>query len=127
MKIAKIILIYDIEKVISMNNSNSMYRPLILSATLGLSGIVGFLFGKLLGSSQVSPETILHDTINAFKKEGNVEGSWIDHQARPYQRFATKSLVYRGGIQRREDDQLIDYRFIADAATGSILKITRAN
>lgn len=110
-----------------MNNSNSTYRPLFLSATLGISSVAGFLLGKLLGKGQISPATILHETIDAFKKEGTVEGSWIDHQPHPYQRFATKATVYRGGIQRREDDQLIDYRFIADAETGSILKITRAN
>ncbi|WP_295728472.1 hypothetical protein [uncultured Limosilactobacillus sp.] len=110
-----------------MNNSNSIYRPLVLSATLGISGVAGFIFGKLLGRTKVSPEAILRNTINDFKREGTVEGSWIDHQIHPYQCFASKSFVYYGGIQRCEDEQLIDYRFIADAKTGSILKIKRAN
>lgn len=108
-----------------MNNSKSLYNPWIISATLGASSVAGFLLGKLLGQRKLSANEILSTTVRDFKKEGTVEGSWIDHHARPFQRFASKTLVYRGGVQRREDDQLVNYIFLADAYTGSILQIKR--
>lgn len=108
-----------------MNNDKSLYNPWVISATLGLSSIAGFIFGKLLGQQKQSANKILQKTVQDFKKEGTVEGSWIDEHARPFQRFANKTAVYQGGVQRREDDQLVNYVFLADAYTGSLLKIKR--
>lgn len=108
-----------------MNNSKSFARPWIISATLGLSSLLGLVAGHLLTNRKQTGNQILQQVIADFKHEGTVEGSWIDHHSFPYQRFATKTMVYRGGIQRREDDQMIDYVFLADAYTGSILKIQR--
>ena len=66
-----------------------------------------------------------HDLKNDYKREGTVEGSWIDHQPIPYRQFAVRTLVYRGGIRRFEDDQLVSYEFLADASTGTLLKLKR--
>lgn len=69
--------------------------------------------------------TILKMITNDFKREGTVEGSWIDHQPIPYRQFAVRTLVYRDGIRRFEDDQLVSYEFLADASTGTLLKLKR--
>lgn len=108
-----------------MNNGKSLYNPWIISATLGASSALGFLVGKIIGRRKRSANEILNMTVRDFKKEGPVSGSWIDHHSYPFQRFAYKTAVYRGGIQRQEDDQAVNYLFLADAYTGSLLQIKR--
>lgn len=97
----------------------------LIPATLGTSSLLGFLCGQLMGHRHRSATRILHRVVRNFKQEGNVSGSWIDHHARPFQRFAFKTDVYRGGIERQEDNQFVNYLFLADAYTGSILQIKR--
>lgn len=108
-----------------MNNSKSIANPLTISMILGMSGLIGWIAGKLAGNRQQSANAILKLVINDFKREGTVVGSWIDQQAKPFQRFAVHTEAYRGGIQRLEDGQTVNYRFIADAYTGSILDMQR--
>lgn len=62
---------------------------------------------------------------NDFAREGQITGSWIDHHAVPFQRFAVKTNAYQGGLTRREDDELVNYEFKADAYTGSLLELKR--
>ena len=100
-----------------MNDSNGSLSPWMIPLTLGASGIAGFFAGKLVGNRRRSANTIL--------KMITVEGSWIDHQPIPYRQFAVRTLVYRGGIRRFEDDQLVSYEFLADASTGTLLKLKR--
>ncbi|SDN36544.1 hypothetical protein SAMN05216430_105135 [Limosilactobacillus mucosae] len=83
------------------------------------------LLCRQAGGQPTSANTILKMITNDFKREGTVEGSWIDHQPIPYRQFAVRTLVYRGGIRRFEDDQLVSYEFLADASTGTLLKLKR--
>ena len=108
-----------------MASSNSSLNPWVIHVTIGLSGAAGFLAGKLFGDRKLSANAILRLVINDFKKEGPITGSWIDYQARPFQRFAVRTQAYQGGITRQEDDRLTTYRFLADAYTGSILEMKR--
>lgn len=108
-----------------MSDSNSSLNPWMIPLTLGASGVMGFFAGKLFGSRRRSANTILKLVTNDFKKEGKLEGSWIDHHPIPYHQFAVKTLVYQGGLTRREDDQLVNYEFLADASTGTLLKLER--
>lgn len=43
----------------------------------------------------------------------------------PITKVALRTDVYYGGITRYEDGQLVQYEFLADANTGSILDIYR--
>lgn len=108
-----------------MNDSNGSLSPWMIPLTLGASGIAGFFAGKLVGNRRRSANTILKMITNDFKREGTVEGSWIDHQPIPYRQFAVRTLVYRGCSRRFEDDQLVSYEFLADASTGTLLKLKR--
>lgn len=108
-----------------MNDSNSTINPWLLPVTLGASGILGFLAGKLVGQSRLSADDILKMVHNDFAKEGTITGSWINHHRIPYQRFAVRTDAYEGGLTRLEDDQPVDYQFIADAKTGSLISLKR--
>ncbi|SFH71318.1 PepSY domain-containing protein [Pisciglobus halotolerans] len=70
-------------------------------------------------------DKILERVKKAFLEEGPIEGSWIELTKVPLNKFALKTKAYYGGISRMEEDQLIQYEFIADAYTGSVLDIYR--
>ena len=106
-----------------MNNIKS--SPLFVPIVHGISGFLGWFSGRALGHRCQSSSEILQLVINDFKKEGNIDGSWIDSKPTHFQRYAIRTMAYRGGIQRKEDNELVTYNFIADAYTGSILDVKR--
>lgn len=102
--------------------------PYILAGGLlfGAGLTCGYFLHKLINTKKtIHGDTILKYVKQLFLKEGPIEGSWIELQKVPLQRFALKTDVYYGGISRIEEDQLIQYEFIADAYTGSILDLYR--
>lgn len=107
--------------------NNSLISPWKVSATLGLSSIAGFVLGQLIGNRKQSANRILKMIRDDFKKEGPVIGSWIDSQAEPYQRYAVEADVYHGGVTRLEDSIPVNYQFVADARTGSLIELKREN
>lgn len=106
-----------------MNNAKS--TPLFVTAVLGISGFIGWLSGKAVSYRCQSSSAILRLVLNDFRKEGSVDGSWIDSKPSPFQRYAVHTLAYRGGIQRQEDGKPVNYSFVADAYTGSVLDVKR--
>lgn len=71
----------------------------------------------------VNGDDILENVKKMFLAEGPIEGSWIELHPVPLTRFSSETDVYYGGISRKEDDKLVQYEFIADAYTGTILDI----
>lgn len=105
-----------------------------LATTLSICG--GVLFGAGVVSGYVlnsymrknkplNGDTILKRVKKAFLEEGPIEGSWIELTKVPMQKFALKTKVYYGGISRMEENQLVQYEFIADAYSGAVLDIYR--
>jgi predicted small secreted protein len=99
-----------------------------------LFGVLGFIFSLLLGvfiHSQVSKrqtldaDDILEDVKKQFTKEGPIDGSWIELTKVPWKKFAYETDVYYGGISRIEENDLVQYEFIADAYSGSLIDIYR--
>ncbi|WP_412988284.1 PepSY domain-containing protein [Pediococcus siamensis] len=93
-------------------------------------GFLGIATGSLISWSlfhqrNISANTILEKVRKAFLKEGPIEGSWIEMKQVPLQKFAVKTTVYYGGITRYEDGNLIQYEFLADAKTGTVIDIYR--
>ena len=106
----------------------------------GFSGLLAIAGGVIFGTGLIagyglsrylhnrmpmSGDTILERVKKAFLEEGPIEGSWIELTKVPLTKFALKTDVYYGGVSRLEENQLVQYEFIADAYTGSILDIYR--
>lgn len=107
-----------------MAAKNGQLYQLSLGGVLG--GIMGIFITRLFnGLTHLDPDTILEHVKRQFRQESPIEGAWIERQTVPFQKFAVKTRVYYGGITRYEDDQLVQYQFIADAKTGSVLDIHR--
>ena len=101
---------------------------------LGIGLIAGAAVGAIAGFTSYSwyqkhkflkADTILEEVKNAFLAEGPIEGSWIHLTKEPLQKFAIKTQTYTGGVTRLEDSALVQYEFIADAKTGTIIDIYR--
>ena len=60
-----------------------------------------------------------------FKKEGPIEGSWIESTPIHFHNFAFETDAYKGGISRYEDNDIVTYEFLTDAQTGTVLKMNR--
>lgn len=86
---------------------------------------LGLLAGNLLSQRAKDPDEILEQVKDTFKEEGAIEGSWIEMTKVPWKKYAYDTDVYYGGISRYEDDELVQYEFIADAYTGSLMDIYR--
>ena len=100
------------------------YQQLSLLSLLSI--LFGFLMGKTVFTRQyLTPDAILAQVKQAFRKESTIEGTWIDEHPHKHAQFAIHTMVYGGGLSRLEDNQLVSYEFIADAKTGSILKMQR--
>lgn len=97
-----------------------------LAFGLGVGAVVGSYSALWLQKKQaVSPEKVLNKVRQAFLKEGPIEGSWIESTKKPLQKFAITQELYHGGINRLEDGKVVQYEFLADANTGSIVEIQR--
>ncbi|AMV61341.1 Hypothetical protein ADU72_1916 [Pediococcus damnosus] len=105
-------------------NKKETVTTLTLAGSASLA--TGLLTSWLLNhKSSVSANGILETVRKAFLKEGPIEGSWIEMKKAPLQKFAIKTHVYYGGVTRYEDNKLIQYEFLADAKTGTIIDIYR--
>lgn len=99
-----------------------------------LFGIIGFLISLFLGillHSQISKrrtlnaDDILEKVKEQFRTEGPLDGSWIELTKVPWKKFAYETDVYYGGISRFEESDLVQYEFIADAYSGSLIDLYR--
>ncbi|KRK97907.1 hypothetical protein FD04_GL000880 [Secundilactobacillus odoratitofui DSM 19909 = JCM 15043] len=100
------------------------YQQLSLLSSLSL--LFGFLMGKSVQHREyLTADAILASVKQAFRREATIEGAWINQRPKRHAQFAIHTMVYTGGLSRYEDGQLVQYEFMADAKTGSILKINR--
>lgn len=98
----------------------------ILASILLCSGIViGATVTALIcgRKKKVNGDEILENVKKMFLADGPIEGSWIELHPVPLTRFSSETEVYYGGISRKENEELVQYEFIADSFTGTILDI----
>ncbi|WP_080146123.1 hypothetical protein [Marinilactibacillus piezotolerans] len=111
-----------------MENKFTQKQTTYLLGAIGF--IVSFLLGFLLYPKVSKKQTIHADTIleqvkDQFREEGPIDGSWIELTKVPWKKFAYSTDVYYGGISRLEENVLVQYEFIADAYTGSLIDLYR--
>lgn len=108
-----------------MEIKGNLLFPLLIGAIAGFFS--GLQARENLQQPKLTPQQILKKIRRAFQAETPVQDSWINMKPQHFQKFAIKTDVYRGGISRLEDQQLIQYDFLADANTGSVLELKRSN
>lgn len=111
-----------------MTHENKLTTTLsICGGALFGAGVVGgyFLNSYISKKKPLNGDKILKRVKKAFLEEGPIEGSWIELTKVPMRKFALKTKVYYGGISRMEENELVQYEFLADAYTGTVLDIYR--
>ncbi|WP_239254893.1 PepSY domain-containing protein [Listeria ilorinensis] len=93
------------------------------AGTLAGAAAGHLVYHCLLNERAVSGDVILERVKDAFKKEGPVEGSWIQLKKQHYKKYAIDTLVYHGGITAIREGEKKHFEFIADASTGTIIDI----
>ncbi len=84
----------------------------------------GFVAANYLEEvSHADPERVLEDIKKKFRTLGSVEGTWIVMKPEKFNNGVLNFDVYQGGITVQKVEQTIQYEFIADAKTGSILSV----
>jgi len=98
------------------------WKSFIAGAFVG--AISGYLLNEAVKkNTSLSSETVLANVKKAFKEEGPIDGSWIQMTKEDYTKYAIKTKVYRGGITTSHNGERMQYEFIADASTGSVLDV----
>lgn len=102
----------------------------LLAAASGIAFGVGLTSGwlghELLEKKRpIHGDVILNKMKELFLEEGPIEGSWIELTKVPLRKFVYKTDVYYGGVSRIEAGELVQYEFIADAYTGTIMDVYR--
>lgn len=93
-----------------------------------LTGVVGgIVVNEVINRANpnVSPDSVLSDVKDAFKKEGPIDGSWIVMKTEPYVDGLIELDVYRGGVSRITEGSFEQFEFVADATTGTIVEIEK--
>lgn len=89
-----------------------------------LAFLLGFLTFFLVDrNTPVHADKILDKIKEEFKDEGPIEGSWIEMTKVPWKKYSYETSVYYGGISRIEDNEIVQYEFVADAYTGALMDI----
>lgn len=106
------------------NELNFLKSGLAIGVSLGIiSGIVTTLWYQKRRT--LDADLVLENVKKAFLKEGPIEGSWIEFEKKPLRKFAIYSTTYHGGISRLEDGVMVQYEFVTDAFTGTVIDVTR--
>ncbi|CAM3915129.1 PepSY domain-containing protein [Lederbergia lenta] len=98
------------------------WKTFLTGACAGLIG--GYLLRtKVNDKMPISGEKVLANVKQAFKKEGRIDGSWLQMKPEDYQKYAIKTKIYRGGITTNTNGTRQQFEFIADAYTGTVLNV----
>ncbi|MDH5164008.1 PepSY domain-containing protein [Heyndrickxia oleronia] len=91
---------------------------------IAIGAVSGYLVNEVVKSKTfISSDTVLANVKKAFKESTDVEGSWIQQMKEDYEKFPIKAKIYRGGVTCRINDKRVQYEFIADAYTGTVLDV----
>ncbi|GAB2478918.1 hypothetical protein GCM10008929_00920 [Alkalibacterium psychrotolerans] len=96
----------------------------ILGGSLLLSFLLGAAaFSFVSSRKSLKADDLLKKVKKEFLKEGPIDGSWIELTKVPWKKYAYETDVYYGGVSRYEENKLIQYEYIVDAYTGSLIDL----
>ena len=101
-------------------NKSSFKAGLFLAA----GAFVGaWLVSKFYEKKLVNGDIIVGNVRRLFTVVGTIEGSWIEMEPVYIEQEDFSGYVYYGGITRKEQEELVQYEFYADAKTGVVLDL----
>ncbi|MFT4414950.1 PepSY domain-containing protein [Fredinandcohnia humi] len=98
------------------------WKKFFLGVGIGFAG--AYLLREALTETTLPGDKALKLAKEEFKKNGPIDGSWIQMNPEAYTRNGILYQVYKGGISRTDNNESHQYEFIVDAKTGTILEVT---
>lgn len=106
-----------------MENHKNKNTPFILISFI-ISLILGVIsFFIIKNNRAVHPDQILNTVKEKFRKDGPIEGSWVEMTKVPWLQDSHKREVYYGGLSRFEKNKIKHYEFIADAHSAELIDL----
>ena len=103
-----------------LENKSSFTAGVFLAA----GAFVGaWLVSKFYEKKLVNGDVIVGNVRRLFTVVGTIEGSWIEMEPVYIEQEDFSGYVYYGGITRKEQEELVQYEFYADAKTGAVLDL----
>ena len=91
---------------------------------LAAGAFVGaWLVSKFYEKKLVNGDIIVGNVRRVVTGVGTIEGSWIEMEPVYIEQEDFSGYVYYGGITRKEQEELVQYEFFADAKTGAVLDL----
>ncbi|WP_449537289.1 PepSY domain-containing protein [Ferdinandcohnia sp. Marseille-Q9671] len=97
------------------------WKKFVLGFGVGFASAL--LLKEVMNDSAIPGDKALRLAKEAFKKNGTIDGSWIQMNPEDFTKSGMHYQVYRGGITRKMNQESHQYEFIMDAKTGTILEV----
>lgn len=104
-----------------MSKNKSSFIAGVFLATGAFLG--AWLVSKIYEKKLVNGDVIVGNVRRLFTVVGTIEGSWIEMEPVYIEKEDFSGYVYYGGITRKEQEELVQYEFFADAKTGAVLDL----
>ena len=104
-----------------MSKNRSSFKAGLFLATGAFLG--AWLVSKFYEKKLVNGDIIVGNVRRLFTVVGTIEGSWIEMEPVYIEQEDFSGYVYYGGITRKEQEELVQYEFFADAKTGAVLDL----
>lgn len=90
---------------------------------IGIGFIAGLVVRSNFSKENISPEKALRIVKQKLKDQVTIDGSWIHMIPESFSKDQLNYTVYRGGISSTAENENIQFDFIVDAETGTILEL----
>lgn len=104
-----------------MESKNSVKGTSLLLAAGAVLG--AWATSKWFEHKNVDGDIIVQNVRKLFQVVGTIEGSWIEMEPVFLDSPDFYGYVYYGGVTRKEEDELVQYEFYADAKTGAVIDL----
>ena len=104
-----------------MSENKSSFRAGLFLAAGAFVG--AWLVSKFYEKKLVNGDVIVGNVRRLFTVVGTIEGSWIEMEPVYIEQEDFSGYVYYGGITRKEQEELVQYEFYADAKIGAVLDL----
>ncbi|KMK77799.1 PepSY domain-containing protein [Alkalihalobacillus pseudalcaliphilus] len=94
-------------------------------AGLGLGLVAGYLVRESISHAKISPERALKNVKKQVSTIHHISGSWIHMVPETLHRHDLTYEVYIGGISTKQSQGIVQYDFVVDTKTGTILEMTK--
>ncbi|KGA98754.1 hypothetical protein AJ85_03165 [Alkalihalobacillus alcalophilus ATCC 27647 = CGMCC 1.3604] len=94
-------------------------------AGLGVGLVAGYFIRESLNQANISPERALKNVKKQAGAHHQISGSWIHMVPETLHRNEMTYEVYIGGLSTQTESGIVQYDFVVDTKTGTIIEMSK--